>query len=117
MNSTESTSKHDRFLVGPISDKLPPHQLSTNRDILKYLFYKKQKASEKTKWKPSKMGLISCPLKNQAADCEGTNSCTEEDPCLVRAAKQAWDLAGFPVMSDNSIRYVHKNRGDIKENL
>ena len=83
----------NRFLVGQISSTLPPTQLSTRRDILKYLLYKKNKAQKEStsKQTPQLSLLVCCSLKTgtKEASCGEENGCTGDDMCVVRGSKQA----------------------------
>ena len=67
----------NRFLVGQISSSLPPTQLSTRRDILKYLLYKKNKAQKEStsKQTPQLSLQVCCSLKTGTKEA----SCGEEN--------------------------------------
>ena len=105
--SLETRRDHEKFLVGNISEAFPATQLATRREVLKYLLMKKHKAQRNNNnYSPVSSHLICCPLKSGSteANCEGNDSCTQEDMCVVRCVKQAWMSAGFPTISDVSIR-------------
>ena len=105
MISYKSRSSTERFLVGQIKDHIPDKQLATKRDVLKYLFYKKSSALEKTKKSPALKSLICCPYSDKVqATCGGPGGCEEGEPCVVRAVKAAWINAGFKLIGDSAIR-------------
>ena len=106
MTNYESRSSTHRFLVGQIEDQIPNNKLPTNRDVIKYLFYKKHAAQQKLKKTPSVTQLICCPLdSNKIAQCDQEHGCQGVgENCVVKSVKEAWQLAGIPVIQDYSIR-------------
>ena len=102
----KTRSDSSRFLIGHVIERLPECQLATKQDVLKYLFHKKLSGKEKRNVYPKLSEIVCCPMKTNKyeANCEDVETCTEDDPCVVRAVKQAWIKAGFPVITDQSIR-------------
>ena len=105
MTGYESRSSKEKYLVGQIRDNISELQLATNRDVLKYLFFKKHEAYKVSKKNPCLKDLISCPTnKLYAANCGGEGGCQDGGWCVVRAVKQAWKNAGIQVIQDRYIR-------------
>ena len=107
MTNYESRSSTHRFLVGQIEGSIPNNKLPTCRDVIKYLFYKKHTAQQKSKKTPAVTRLICCPLdSSNIAQCDQESGCQGGgENCVVKSVKEAWHLAGIPVISDFSIRY------------
>ena len=102
----ESRSSSHRFLVGNIEDHIPDHMLPTNRDILKYLLYKKHDRSKHAKFSSALKPLVSCKLNsNKESVCGGAGGCLSSgDKCVVRAVKEVWEKAGIITMGVESIQ-------------
>ena len=100
MASYESRSSTERFLVGQIRDKIPDIQLPTNRDVLKFLYYKKHALKNKSPEQD-----ICCKINSQnVADCLSETGCSgKESPCVVRAVKLVWDKSGIKTFEDRWI--------------
>ena len=100
-----SRSTTDKFLVGQIKDHIPTNQLPTNRDVLKYLFFKKNEALKETKWSPELKVLISCTIVTHEAGalCSAEGGCHSGYPCVVKAIKEPWRLAGIQSSQDRWI--------------
>ena len=100
-----SRSTTQKFIVGQFASSIPTHYLPTEKEVLKYLFHKKHIEASKGKKTPKRGNLICCPVdREHVAECNQTESCTEEEPCVVRAVKVSWLKAGFPTIEDRSIR-------------
>ena len=100
-----SRSTTQKYIVCQFVDSIPTNHLPTEKEVLKYLFHKKYIESLKSKKIPKKEGLICCPVdREHFAECNKTDSCTDEEPCVVRAVKVSWLKAGFPTVEDRSIR-------------
>ena len=100
-----SRSTTQKFIVGQFRDKIPQDKLPTEKDVLKYLFYQKYEES-KSKKIPEKQDVVCCLLDREThqAKCESTILCTADSPCVVRAVKDPWIKAGFPVIQDRQIK-------------
>ena len=108
----QSRSTTERFLVGQVDGNLQTSQLPTNREVLKYLFYKKHNEESKTKKKPSLSDIVCCPLnKEKISKCEETASCDPDLPCVVRKIKEPWTKAGIKTIKDHSISLKVKQTG------
>ena len=99
-------SSSDIYLVGQVREKIPDQNLCQNIDVLKYLFFKRDKEYEVSKKSPALTPLICCPLKTEQrkASCDTSETCTEENPCVVAAIRRGYSKAGFPTISDQQIR-------------
>ena len=101
----KSRSSTEKFLVGQTREYIPDNKLPTNRDVLKYLFFKHQEESNKSKKTPAISDLICCPLNREfEAQCQEENGCGDKDPCVVRAIKIPWNNGGYKTVQDRSIR-------------
>ena len=114
-NSFVTRSKEpNKFLVGKLEDGISEKQLPTNRDVLKYILYKKYENLQKTKKSPSLYQIVSCPLKTglQEASCDSLGGCVGPsmlpsnvgEKCGVMSVKLPWVKAWLPIISDYSIR-------------
>ena len=95
-------SSCDFYLVGQTRENIPDHKLCRNIDVLKYLFYKRDKEYETSKKHPALTKLICCPLKTGEikTSCDISKTCSES-PCVVAGIKRGYIKAGFPTISIN----------------
>ena len=98
----ESRSSTAIFLLGQTSDHIPTQQLPTNHDVLKFLFYKKQEYMKTSKKPPPLNSLVTCEqgLPEVGARCKADKGCQEGSPCIIRAVKEPWQMAGIAMCQD-----------------
>lgn len=115
----DSRSSSIRFIVGKVEDHIPDSVLPTNRDILKYLLYRKQEKLKTSKKSPPLMPILSCKLSPKLeALCSREDGClSTEDRCIVGSLKEIWRKAGISTMADNSIQNKLIKLNDAYNNI